>query len=110
MIFHKSKEIKTLTDDERKLKLRWFKFFFSYKEAFEELSGRKCKKLILAMFDYVQYGVEPKKMDSKTQSSFDSFKSFYQFDKELAKINGSKGGKKAHKTTYRHTKGGVNKR
>ena len=107
MIFNKPTENKKLSDEERKLKLRWFKFFFSYKEAFEELSGRKCKKLILAMCDYAQYGIEPKKLDNATKQSFESFKSFYQFDKEIAKINGAKGGKKAHKTTYRQTKGKV---
>lgn len=98
-----------LTEEERKLKLRWFKFFFSYKEAFEELSGRNCKKLILAICDYAQYGIEPRKLDNKTKKSFDSFKTFYLFDKELAKKNGAKGGKKAHKTTYRVPRGKVNK-
>lgn len=93
-------EIK-LTEEERKIKLRWFKFYFSYKEAFEELSCRRCKKLILAMCDYAQYGIEPKKLDYKTKKCFDSFKTFYLFDKEMAKKNGSKGGRKAHKTTYR---------
>lgn len=78
-------------------KLRWFKFFFIYKKAFEELSGRKCKKLILAICDYAENGTIPAKLDSHTMDCFNSIKQFHDADKELSKIYGSKGGKKAQK-------------
>lgn len=85
-------------------KLKWFKFFFIYKEAFEELSPRNCKKLICNMIDYAEYGMIPKKMNKKVMERFNSFKSFYDADIELYKIYGAKGGRKPIKGRFENTK------
>lgn len=94
-------------------KLKWFKFFFIYKEAFEELSPRNCKKLICNMIDYAEYGIIPKKMNKKVMERFNSFKSFYDADIELYKIYGAKGGRKSNfkqgiSNTKPRVKGGYN--
>ena len=85
-------------------RLRWFKFFFVYKEAFEELNSFNCKKLILAMIDYAEYGIEPKKCNKKVLEQFKSFKAFYDADIELYKVYGAKGGRKSSKGGFNNSK------
>lgn len=71
----------------------WFKFFYGYRKAFEALPGWKCKRLILAIFDYMESGAV-KKLDKKTQEYFLGIKTIIDADRELSKRNGFKGVKK----------------
>lgn len=74
-------------------KYRWFKFFFAYKKAFEELNGRRCKKLIIAICEYAEDGTEPN-LDKKTMEYFNGFRNIYDADIKFRKELSSKGGKK----------------
>lgn len=78
-------------------RLRWFKFFYIYKDAFNEIPFWEVKKLLYAMLDYAEYGKEPIKLSKKSMAQFNSFKSFYEADRELYKVYGSRGGKKTQK-------------
>lgn len=85
-------------------RLRWFKFFYVYKQAFIELNAWNCKKLILAICDYAENGKEPKKLNKKTMKYFESVKAFYDADKEMYKIYGAKGGRKSSKGGFNNSK------
>jgi len=74
-------------------KPRWFKFFFIYKQAFEELNSRRCKKLIIAICEYAESNKIPS-LDKKTMNYFYSFMHFYDMDKEISSKNGYKGANK----------------
>jgi hypothetical protein len=74
-------------------KLRYFKFYYFYKQAFQELSGRRCKKLLLALLEYSENGAVSK-LDKKTTAYFLKIKELIDADRLLATQNGYKGGKK----------------
>lgn len=74
-------------------KIRWFKFFFVYKEAFTELNPFECKKLILAICDYAEAGFLPTKLNKRTMRAFESFKAFFDTDIEISRNFGKKGAK-----------------
>lgn len=76
-------------------KFPYFKFYLLYKGAFEELSGKNSKKLILALCEYAQDGFVTIKLNSKTQKYFNSIKSFYDADKLKYVEYGRKGGLKS---------------
>lgn len=98
---------------EDKRKFRWFKFFYIYKDAFTELSGKNSKSLILALIEYAEKGTIPK-LNAKTKKYFDSIKNFYDLDLETSKINGQKGANQrwnrgAIDTLYKKNRGAIKK-
>lgn len=98
---------------ENKKKFRWFKFFYIYKDAFVELSGRNAKKLILALIEYAEKGTTPK-INKKTKKYFDSIKDFFDLDLETSKINGQKGANQRWNrgpidTLYKKNRGAIKK-
>ena len=72
---------------------KYFKFYFGYKQAFTELSGRKAKKLLLALVDYVENDITPK-LDKKTMLYFMQIKVVIDGERLLSVNYGKKGSNK----------------
>lgn len=78
-----------------KQKLKWFKFFYVYKDAFIELNPWNCKKLLLALLDHVENGYTKVKLNKKTQQYLTSIMSIHNADIELSRKYGRSGGLKS---------------
>lgn len=76
---------------------KWFKFYLIYGEAFKELNSWRCKKLILALCEYAQYGFLTIKLDKKTNDYFQKIKEIYNADLVKHQVDGLKGAKKRWK-------------
>lgn len=74
-------------------KLRYFKFYYFYKQAFQELNPFAAKKLLLAITEYSEYGRIPK-LRGKAKKYFNDAKSFIDADAEINRKNGYLGSKK----------------
>lgn len=94
-------------------KAQWFKFFYCYKEAFYDLSGRQAKKLLIALIDYSEKGFYTHKLSKKAEMYFYEIQRVYEADiqryREHGRVGGrnSKGVPKTHKNKGR-VKGGFN--
>lgn len=75
-------------------KLRYFKFYYFYKQAFQELNPFAAKKLLLAIIDYSDNGIMPKKLSKKAMKNFESARKFIDMDAEINRKNGYLGSKK----------------
>ena len=75
-------------------KLRYFKFYYFYKQAIQELNPFAAKKFILAVIDYSDNGTLPKKLSKKSMKYFESAKKFIDIDAELNRKNGYLGSRK----------------
>lgn len=75
-------------------KLRYFKFYYFYKQAFLELNPFSAKKLLLAIIDYSSNGIMPRKLSKKAMKYFESAKQFIDMDAEINRKNGYLGSKK----------------
>ena len=75
-------------------KLRYFKFYYFYKQAFYELNPFAAKKLLIAVIEYSESGIVPKKLNKKTNEYFEGIKKFIDADAELNRKNGYLGSKK----------------
>lgn len=72
---------------------RWFRFYFIFKQAFEEVSIFETKKLLFAVIEYQEKGMTDIKLSKKTNELFMAIKSIYEAEKEFYRKNGSKGSK-----------------
>lgn len=79
-------------------KLRYFKFYYFYKQAFQELNPFAAKKLLLAIIEYSENGVMPRKLNKKTKKYFSDIKRFIDADAEINRKNGYLGSKKRWKS------------
>ena len=75
-------------------KLRYFKFYYFYKQAFQELNPFAAKKLLLAIIDYSDNGIMPKRLGKKAMKNFKSAKQFIDMDAEINRQNGYLGSEK----------------
>ena len=75
-------------------KLRYFKFYYFYKQAFQELNPFAAKKLLLAIIEYSDNGIMPKKLSKKAMEYFNSAKQFIDMDAEINRKNGYLGSEK----------------
>lgn len=75
-------------------KLRYFKFYYFYKQAFQELNPFAAKKLLLAIIEYSDNRITPKKLGKKAMQYFKSAKQFIDMDAEINRKNGYLGSKK----------------
>lgn len=75
-------------------KLRYFKFYYFYKQAFQELNPFAAKKLLIAIIDYSDNGIIPKKLSKKAMKNFESARKFIDMDAEINRKNGYLGSKK----------------
>ena len=75
-------------------KLRYFKFYYFYKQAFQELNPFAAKKSLIAVIEYSESDIVPKKFNKKTKEYFDGIKKFIDADAELNRKNGYLGSKK----------------
>ena len=75
-------------------KLRYFKFYYFYKQAFQELNPFAAKKLLIAIIDYSDNGIIPKKLSKKAMKYFESARKFIDMDAEINRKNGYLGSKK----------------
>lgn len=75
-------------------KLRYFKFYYFYKQAFQELNPFAAKKLLLAVIEYSEYGKIPKRLSKKAKKYFASAKQFIDADAEINRQNGFLGSEK----------------
>ena len=78
-------------------KLRYFKFYYFYKQAFQELNPFAAKKLLLGLIEYAEYGKIPQNLRGTAKKSFESFKEFIDSEELICKRNGYKGSKKRWK-------------
>ena len=84
-------------------KLRYFKFYYFYKQAFQELNPFAAKKLLLAIIEYSEYGKIPK-LRGKAKKYFQDAKSFIDADSEINRQNGYLGSKKRWKSNHKTNK------
>lgn len=78
-------------------KLRYFKFYYFYKQAFQELNPFAAKKLLIAVIEYSESGIVPEKLNKKTKEYFDGIKKFIDMDAEINRKNGYLGSKRRWK-------------
>ena len=84
-------------------KLRYFKFYYFYKQAFQELNSFAAKRLLLAIIEYSEYG-KITKLKGKTKKYFQDAKNFIDADAEINRQNGYLGSKKRWKSNYENKK------
>lgn len=84
-------------------KLRYFKFYYFYKQAFQELNPFAAKKLLLAIIEYSEYAKIPK-LRGKAKKYFNDAKSFIDADAEINRKNGYLGSRKRWKSNYKTNK------
>lgn len=98
------KKIEKKGDKRKMAKLRYFKFYYFYKQAFQELNPFAAKKLLLAIIEYSDNGIMPKKLSKKAMKNFESAKRFIDMDSEINRQNGYLGSKKRWKSNYKTNK------
>lgn len=70
-----------------------FLVFHDWRRAFETLNGEDCKKILLAMFDYSEKGIEPPEFEGAAQMA--SLFIFPAMERRAKAVeNGSKGGRR----------------